>query len=77
MPYMDGGIVSFKAGMTKPDPRMFRLFLDQYALSPESCIFIDDTAENVKAARELGFAGIVFTSYEAFLTELKELGVSL
>lgn len=77
MPCMDGGIVSFKAGMTKPDPRMFRLFLDQYAQSPESCVFIDDTAENVTAARELGFSGIVFTTYEALLTELKELGVRL
>ncbi len=77
MPCMDGGIVSFKVGMTKPDPRIFRLFLDQCALSPESCVFIDDTAENVKAARELGFTGVVFTSYEALLTELKELDVSL
>ena len=77
MPYMDGGIVSFKVGMTKPDPDMFRLFLDQYVLSPESCVFIDDTAENVKTAQELGFSGIVFTSYKALLMELKELGVSL
>ena len=77
MPYMDGGIVSFKAGMTKPDPGIFRLFLDRYALSPESCVFIDDTAGNVKAARELGLSGIVFTTHEALLTELKELGVRL
>lgn len=77
MPYIDGGIVSFKAGMTKPDPRMFRLFLDQYALSPETCVFIDDASENVKAAQDLGFSGIIFTSYEALPPELKELGVSL
>lgn len=77
MPYMDGGIVSFKVGMTKPDPRMFRFFLEQYALSPESCVFIDDTDENVRAAQELGFSGIVFTAYEALLAELRELGVSL
>lgn len=55
----------------------FWSFLERYALSPESCVFIDDTAESVSAAQNLGFSGIVFTSYEALLAELRELGVSL
>ena len=75
MPYMDGGIVSFKVGMTKPDPQMFRCFLDRHGLQPESCVFIDDTEENVTAARQLGFAGIVFQSYNALIADLKELGI--
>ena len=75
MPYMDGGIVSFKVGMTKPDPQMFRCFLDRYGLQPELCVFIDDSEENVIAARKLGFAGIVFQSYDALMADLKDLGV--
>lgn len=77
MPYMDGGLVSFKVGRTKPDPEMYRLFLQEYHLLPEECIFVDDTAENVEAARKLGFAGIVFTSCEALIAELKDCGVEL
>lgn len=33
MPYMDGGPVSFRVGKTKPDPAMYRLFLDAYRTS--------------------------------------------
>ena len=32
MPYMDGGLVSFIAGKTKPDPEMYKAFLDKYGL---------------------------------------------
>ncbi len=76
MPYMDGGLVSFRVGMTKPDPAMFRLLLTEYGLKAEECLFIDDTPENVAAARELGFAGIVFRSLEQLLTDMKEMGIS-
>ena len=77
MPYMDGGIVSFKVGLTKPDPRMFRCFLERFGLRPEECAFIDDTEENVTAARELGFEGIVFRTYDALLAELRTAGVEI
>ena len=77
MPYMDGGLVSFRVGRTKPDPEMYRLFLQKYHLIPEECVFVDDTAENVEAARKLGFAGIVFTSCEKMIADLKGRGVKL
>ena len=73
MPYMDGGIVSFKVGMTKPDPKVYGCFLYKYGLEAESCVFIDDTEENVTAAKTLGFAGIVFTTYEELIDELKNI----
>ena len=73
MPYMDGGIVSFKVGMTKPDPKVYGCFLDKCGLEAESCVFIDDTEENVTAAKTLVFAGIVFTTYEELIDELKNI----
>lgn len=75
MPYMDGGLVSFKAGKTKPDPEAFRLFLKEYGLDAETCVMIDDSVENIKAAKELGFEGIVFTSYEDMKEQLGRLGI--
>lgn len=77
MPYMDGGIVSFRVGLTKPDPQMFSCFLEGYGLQAESCVFIDDSEENVVAARELGFVGIVFRTYDALVAELQALGVEI
>ena len=75
MPYMDGGIVSFKVGMTKPDQRMFSCFLERFGLKPETCLFVDDTEENVLAARALGFLGLVFSSVDGLMEELQKLGV--
>ncbi len=77
MPYMDGGVVSFRAGMTKPDPQVFRYFLDQYGLQAESCVFIDDTEKNVTAAGKLGFKGIVFREYDTLISELQNSGVEI
>ena len=73
MSYMDGGLVSFRAGRTKPDPEMYRMFLEENGLSAENCIFVDDMPENVKAAEALGFTGIVFTELKDLIAKLKEL----
>ncbi len=72
MEYMDGGLVSFKVGKTKPDPEMYRQFLDVYGLEAEECLFIDDTEENVEVAKTLGFKGIVFSSYDEMCDEIKK-----
>ena len=76
MPYMDGGLVSFLAGRTKPDPEMYRMFLLKYGLRADECVFIDDTEENVEVAKALGFSGIVFRDYESLLRDLSDLGLT-
>lgn len=70
MPYMDGGLVSFQVGQTKPDPRMYQLLLEQYHLQAEECLFIDDTEENVIVAQSLGFEGLVFKSLDQLQVEI-------
>ena len=75
MPYMDGGLVSFLAGKTKPDPEMYRMFLERYLLQADECVFVDDTEENVKAAKAIGFTGIEFHGPEELMLALKGLGI--
>ena len=77
MPFMDGGIVSFRAGMTKPDPEMYRRFLDEYGLSAAECLFVDDTKENVDVALSLGFDGIVYEDEEKLKDAFRERGISM
>ncbi len=72
----DGKVFSFQEGVVKPDLEIYKLLLDRYELSAEECVFIDDTEENVVAAKELGFAGIVFLGYEDAAEKLKMLGVT-
>ena len=72
---MDGGILSYMEQLIKPDPAIYRLLMDRYGLTPENCVFIDDTERNVIAAKELGMKGIVMKSREQAASELRELGI--
>jgi HAD superfamily hydrolase (TIGR01509 family) len=42
----------------KPDPRIFHLVLDRLKLNAADAVFLDDTEENVVAARQLGIRSI-------------------
>lgn len=59
--YMDGGILSFREKLVKPDPRIYELLSSRYHLDPAECLFLDDTPANVEAALKLGWQSAVFT----------------
>lgn len=75
IPYTDGGILSYRERMVKPEPEIYRLLLERYGLKAEECVFLDDLEVNVEAARKEGFAGIVFETKEQAEEELARLGV--
>ena len=72
LPLMDGGIFSYEAKLLKPDPVFYEMLLKTYRLVAEECIFIDDRAENVRAAEGCGMQGILFRDYESARIALEE-----
>lgn len=54
----EGTVVSAHERLIKPDPAIFHLFVDRYAVAPEDCLFIDDSVKNVATAATLGFATV-------------------
>jgi 2-haloacid dehalogenase len=68
-------VVSGDEGIVKPDPALFRLFLDRNGLSTGSCLYIDDKPENVEAAQAVGIHAIVFESPEKLEDDLTRLGI--
>lgn len=60
---LDLVMMSNEVGMAKPDPAIFRLALELLDLPAGQTLFVDDLAENVEAARHLGMAGIVHTTW--------------
>ena len=74
-PLVDGHVISYRHCLRKPDPAIYRVLLDKYGLKAEECVFLDDTAENIRTARELGFAVIHVTSHEAAVEGLRKLGI--
>jgi putative hydrolase of the HAD superfamily len=55
----DAVVLSSVVELLKPDPAIFRLIAARLELTPEECVFVDDTPENVAAARALGMAGVL------------------
>lgn len=64
LPVVDGGVISYEVQIVKPEPAIYKKLLEKYNLSAEECVFLDDKAENIEAAKALGFHGIVVESYE-------------
>lgn len=73
LPLVDGGVISYEVKIVKPEPGIYETLLEKYGLKAEECVFLDDRAENIAAARALGFHGIVVESYEQAKEELEKI----
>lgn len=72
----DGIVVSGEEKVAKPDPLLFRILLDRYQLMAEESLLIDDNAENIRVAKEMGFQTVHLTpgvNLEEVLKNLKVL----
>ena len=72
LPYMDGGILSYREKIVKPEAEIYLRLLSRYGLKAEECVFLDDTRENVEAAEKLGFKGIRFETSKQAERELEQ-----
>jgi putative hydrolase of the HAD superfamily len=63
-------IESSKAGVRKPDPRIYQMMCAHLALEPGQCIYLDDLGVNCKPAAQLGMHAIKVTSGEQALVDL-------
>lgn len=57
---LEGIVISGELGVLKPDPRAFRHCEQRFGFRPRQALFIDDSPANVRAARDLGWDGVVF-----------------
>ena len=73
---VDGGILSYKDKVIKPDRAIYELICSRYDLVPSQCVFIDDTEKNIVAARDFGMNGIIFKNYSQVDNDLAEMGVN-
>lgn len=69
----DAVVISGEVGMRKPEPEIFELALARIGLPAGECVFVDDMAHNIVAARQAGLAGIVHQSFDQTAQELGTL----
>jgi putative hydrolase of the HAD superfamily len=71
-------VESAKAGVRKPDPRIYALMCDALGLPPEACVYLDDLGINCKPAAALGMHAIKVTGAAQALDDLEAvLGLAL
>lgn len=78
MSYFEHVIESARAGVRKPDPRIYAMICEALALPPEACVYLDDLGINCKPAAAMGMHAIKVTSGAQALADLgAALGMEL
>ena len=70
-------LVSGDVGVAKPDPRIFELLIQRYALTPWRTVFADDSPINVQAAARAGLDAVLFTDAATLRADLVARGLLL
>jgi len=71
----EGIVISGEEKTRKPQPKIYKIALDRYKLSPEKCLFIDDSLDNVNGAKKLKINALHFTDPLQLRLDLMELGL--
>jgi epoxide hydrolase-like predicted phosphatase len=69
----DAVVISDQVGLRKPDPAIYLLTANRLGVPAQECVFVDDTAANLPAARDLGMAAVHFTSTTVGVAEIEKL----
>ena len=66
----DAVIESSKAGVRKPDPRIYQMMCELLGVAPEACVYLDDLGVNCKPAAALGMKAIKVVGEGQLLSDL-------
>lgn len=58
---LEGILVSGRENLAKPDPAIFTRLLERWSVDPTMAVFVDDRADNCRAAEQVGLTGMIFT----------------
>ena len=66
-------VISSEVGVSKPDPKIFQIALEQAGVRPNEAAFVDDFYVNIEACEKVGMKGIHFKDAHTALAQLKLL----
>ena len=72
---LEWSFVSCNTGLRKPHDQAYQHVVSTLQLPPEECLFVDDRADNCRAARQAGMQAVVFENAHSLCEELQHLGV--
>ncbi len=72
---LDGTILSFEEGVSKPNIAIYEKALQRVNLKSCECYFVDDQEDNIFAAKSVGLHCHHFTSPNSLIIELKKINL--
>ena len=73
MTLFDAVIESSKAGVRKPDPRIYLMMCELLSVDPKACVYLDDLGVNCKPAAALGMTAIKVLGQDQALRDLERV----
>jgi putative hydrolase of the HAD superfamily len=73
MRQFDVVIESSKAGVRKPDPRIYQMMCEALGVEAAACVYLDDLGVNCKPAAALGMQAIKVVSESQALADLEQI----
>lgn len=70
----EGGVISCRVRLIKPEPQIYAHLLSEYGLEPADTVFIDDLPVNLAAAAQFGMRTIQFIEPAQCERELRAMG---
>jgi putative hydrolase of the HAD superfamily len=71
MSLFEAVIESSKAGVRKPDPKIYLMMCERLGVAPRACVYLDDLGVNCKPAAALGMTAIKVVSEVQALADLE------
>ncbi len=68
-------VLSCQVGLRKPEKEIYKVAAGLAKLKPKQCLLIDDREDNLEGARAAGWQGLLFTSPNKMLLDLRKLGL--
>jgi FMN phosphatase YigB (HAD superfamily) len=68
-------VLSFEVHAAKPEPEIFQTAIERAGCLPQECLFTDDIADNVEAARLVGMDAVQFQSPQQLQDEMSGRGI--
>ena len=73
----DAVILSYRVGMSKDEPEIFRMMASKLSVKEDQCVFIDDTKLFIQTADTVGMKTIWYDNPGQLKKELESLSVKV
>jgi HAD superfamily hydrolase (TIGR01509 family) len=73
--YVRGAVLSHRLGLRKPEEAIYKAALKRARVSATEAFFVDDSSENVAAAKKLGIHAVRFRGARTLEKDLTQLGL--